>query len=176
MSGCSGALGGARLLSGDGLTGRLVVAAAIVGTLGLAGSGSAEPRATPPCRPTQSQGAGPFQSNHTAAPQRSRIGRGHVLTGRVLRYPDCAPVSRAVVELWQESPNGRYDRRGHASVATSRAGTFRFEGPVPPSGFGRPPHIHVRVSAGGYEDAVTTYVLARGEQRGRITIVLVSSL
>jgi protocatechuate 3,4-dioxygenase beta subunit len=81
-----------------------------------------------------------------------------------------------VVELWQESPNGRYDRRGHAAVVTGRTGTFRFEGPVPPSGFGRPPHIHVRVSAGQYEEVVTTYVVRRGEQHGRITIVLVSGL
>jgi protocatechuate 3,4-dioxygenase beta subunit len=111
-----------------------------------------------------------------APPTRSRIGRGHVLTGLVLRYPDCVPVKGVVVELWQESPNGRYDRRGHAAVVTSRTGTFRFEGPLPPSGFGRPPHIHVRVSVGQYEEVVTTYVLRPGERRGRITLVLVSSL
>ena len=98
-----------------------------------------------------------------------------MLTGLVLRYPDCARVSGVVVELWQESPNGRYDRRGHASVITSRTGTFRFEGPVPPSDFGRP-HIHVHVSGGEYEEVVTTYVLGPGERRGRITIVLVSGL
>ena len=99
-----------------------------------------------------------------------------MLTGRVLRYPDCTPLRGASVELWQESPNGRYDRRGHAVIVTGRAGTFRFEGPVPPSSFGRPPHIHVRVTAAGYEEVVTTYVLGRGERQGRITIVLVSSL
>lgn len=156
------------------MTRRLLVAAAVVGTVGFAGSGPAAPRATA-CRPTPSQGAGPFQSSRAAAPRRSRIGRGHILTGLVLRYPDCARVSGVVVELWQESPNGRYDRRGHASVISSRTGTFRFEGPVPPSDFGRP-HIHVHVSAGEYEELVTTYVLRPGERRGRITIVLVSGL
>jgi protocatechuate 3,4-dioxygenase beta subunit len=156
------------------LTRWLLATAAVVGTVGFVGSGSAAPRPTA-CRPTQSQGAGPFQSNRTTAPRRSRIGRGHVLTGLVLRYPDCARVRGAFVELWQESPNGRYDRQGHASVITSRTGTFRFEGPVPPSDFGRP-HIHVHVSAGGYEEVVTTYVLGPGERRGRITIVLVSGL
>jgi protocatechuate 3,4-dioxygenase beta subunit len=156
------------------LTRWLLVAAAVAGTVGFVGSGSAAPRATA-CRPTASQGAGPFQSSRAAAPRRSRIGQGHVLTGLVLRYPDCARVRGAVVELWQESPNGRYDRRGHASMITSRTGTFRFEGPVPPSDFGRP-HIHVHVSGGEYEEVVTTYVLGRGERRGRITIVLVSAL
>jgi protocatechuate 3,4-dioxygenase beta subunit len=146
-----------------------------VGTVVFAGSGSAAPRTTA-CRPTPSQGAGPFQSDRSAAPRRSRIGQGHVLTGLVLRYPDCAPVRGAVVELWQESPNGRYDRRGHASVLTSRTGTFRFEGPVPPGEGGRPPHIHVRVSAGQYEEVVTTYFVRRGAQGGRIRIVLVSGL
>jgi hypothetical protein len=36
------------------------------------------------------------------------------------------------------------------------------------------PAIHV--SAAGYADFVTTYFLARGERRGRITIVLVSGV
>jgi hypothetical protein len=159
----------------DGLIRRLLAAAAVAATAGLAGSGPAASEATPACRPTASE-PGPFQSRHVVPPRRSRIGRGHVLIGLVLRYPDCAPVSGAVVELWQESPNGRYDRRGQASVVTGRTGTFRFEGPVPPGGFGRPPHIHIHVHVGGYEDVATTYVLARGERRGRITIVLVSAL
>jgi hypothetical protein len=154
---------------------RLLAVSAVAATAGLAGSGAAAPEATPACRPTASQ-PGPFQSRHVVPPRRSRIGRGHVLTGLILRFPDCARVKGAVVELWQESPNGNYDRRGQASVVTGRTGAFRFEGPVPPGGFGRPPHIHIHVSAGGYEDVATTYVLARGERRGRITIVLVSAL
>lgn len=172
----AGLRGGARVPLVTALTSRLLVATAIAGTLGLVGSGSAESRAAPSCRPTLSQGAGPFLTNHAAVPRRSRIGRGHVLIGRVLRYPDCVPLRGAAVELWQESPNGQYNRRGHAGIVTGRAGTFRFVGPVPPAGSGRPPHIHIRVSAAGYEDVVTTYVLARGERSGRITIVLVSNL
>jgi protocatechuate 3,4-dioxygenase beta subunit len=154
--------------------GRILAASVVVGTVGLIGSSPAAPRSVA-CRVTPSDGAGPFQSSGAAAPQRSRIGRGHVLTGRVLRYPDCAPLRGAVVELWQESRQGGYDRRGHASVVTSRTGSFRFEGPVPPSDFGRP-HIHVHVSAQGYQDVVTTYVLRPGERHGRILVVLVSDL
>jgi protocatechuate 3,4-dioxygenase beta subunit len=81
-----------------------------------------------------------------------------------------------LVEFWQASANGRYDRRGQASVITGRAGTFRFEGPVPPGEAGRPPHIHIHVGAAGYQDVVTTYFVARGERQGRITLVLVSDL
>ncbi len=127
------------------------------------------------CRPTLSQGGGPFESSGAPAPRRSRIGRGHVLTGRILSAPGCKPIRGAVVEFWQESPNGVYDRRGHAAVVTGPLGTFRFEGPVPPGGF-RGPHIHIHVSAAGYDDFVTTYLLARGEKQGRVTIVLASSL
>jgi protocatechuate 3,4-dioxygenase beta subunit len=156
----------------------LLILAATVGATGLVGtSGWATPTAT--CRPTASQGPGPFEGNRAAAPFRSRIGRGHVLVGRVLRYPDCAPVRGAAVELWQESPNGRYDQRGHARVVTDRTGTFRFEGPVPPGGSGRsgfPPHIHVRVTAGAYDEVVVTYFVRAGERQGRITVVLASSL
>lgn len=152
----------------------LLLAAAVAATACLFAPGAAKPAGSA-CRPTLSAGGGPFESSGAPAPRRSRIGRGHVLTGRLLRYPDCKPVRGAVVEFWQESPNGVYDRRGHASVVTSAAGTFRFEGPVPPGDF-RPPHIHIHVSAAGFDDFVTTYTLARGERQGWTTIVLVSAL
>jgi hypothetical protein len=139
------------------------------------GAGSASSR-TAACRPSASFGGGPFSTSGATFPRRWRIGRGHVLTGRILRFPDCAPLHGAVVDFWQESPNGAYDRRGQASVVTGRTGTFRFEGPRPPSQGGRPSHIHIRVTLGGYADFVTTYFLRPGERSGRITIVLVSGL
>lgn len=152
----------------------LLVVSAVAAIAAAVGVAEAKPAATA-CRPTLSQGGGPFDARAAPPPRRSRIGRGHVLTGRILRAPDCRPVRGAVVELWQESPSGVYDRRGHAAVITGSLGTFRFEGPVPPGGsFG--PHIHIHVSAAGYDDFVTTYRLARGEKRGRVTIVLASSL
>jgi protocatechuate 3,4-dioxygenase beta subunit len=157
------------------LTRRFLVAAVLAAPASLVGASPATP-AVDACRPTVSQGGGPFETTGGAAPRRSRIGRGHVLIGRVLRYPDCAPVRGAFVELWQASRSGRYDRRGRASVVTSRTGTFRFEGPVPPAEPGRPPHIHIHVSAAGYEDFVTTYFVARRERQAQLTIVLVSAL
>jgi protocatechuate 3,4-dioxygenase beta subunit len=152
----------------------LLLTAAFAALAALIGVGSATP-AVGVCRPTLSQGGGPFETSGAPAPRRSRIGAGHVLLGRILRYPDCKPLRGAVVEFWQESPNGIYDRRGRASVVTGPAGTFRFQGPVPPGGF-RGPHIHIHVSAAGYDDFVTTYVLAPGDRQGRIRIVLVSAL
>jgi protocatechuate 3,4-dioxygenase beta subunit len=107
------------------------------------------------------------------APRRAKIGTGHVLQGRVLRATDCAPVSRAVVFLWQAGPRGYvYRPRGRASVVTDRLGRFRFEGPVPSSSGFRPPHIHIAVIHPAYEELVTRYVVRRGAKSGRIKIVL----
>jgi hypothetical protein len=155
---------------------RLLLGATIVVSTALAVGYSSTWARTAACRPSVSFGGGPFPTTGASFPRRARIGSGHVLTGRVLRYPGCAAVKGAVVDFWQESPDGSYDRRGQGSVVTGRTGAFRFQGPVPPSGSGRPPHIHIRVTAGGFEDFVTTYVLRRGEKTGRIVIVLVSGL
>jgi protocatechuate 3,4-dioxygenase beta subunit len=141
---------------------------------GFVAAGSASAAAS--CRPSVSAGGGPFETNAAPPPRRSRIGRGHVLTGRILQYPGCSPLSGALVEFWQVSANGRYDRRGHGSAITGRNGAFRFEGPAPPSENGRPAHIHVHVSAAGYADFVTTYFVPRGERLKRITLVLVSDV
>jgi protocatechuate 3,4-dioxygenase beta subunit len=158
------------------LAGRIVFAAAVVGAAGFVGVGSATPAAAQTCRPTEFGGGGPFQTNAATAPRRSRIGAGHVLAGRVLRYTGCAPVPGAFVEFWQVSANGRYDRRGHGSMVTGRTGAFRFQGPRPPAENGRPPHIHIHVNAAGYEDLVTTYFVPRAARQGRITLVLTSTL
>ena len=142
----------------------LVTAAAMAGTLALSASATSGA-----CRPTQGDGAGPFQQSGLSAPRRAKIGTGHVLQGRVLR-PDCKPVVGALVVLWQAGPNG-YGPRGRGSVRTDRTGRFRFEGPVPAS-YGGLPHIHIAVFHPAYEELLTRYVVRRGSRTGRITLVL----
>ena len=146
------------------------IAAAVAAAVTAAGV-SASPAASR-CKPTPSDTAGPFQGSGAAPPRRAKIGSGHVLIGRVLRAPDCKPVAGALVDLWQESANGQYDRRGHGSAVTNRAGVFRFEGPVPPSGGGFPGHIHIRVAVGGYAELLTRYIARPGSHSGRVTLVL----
>ncbi len=143
------------------------VTAAVVVGLALTVSGT---RAASRCQPTEGDGAGPFQQTRVAAPRRAKIGTGHVLHGRVLRAPDCAPVARALVVLWQAGPNG-YGPRGRGSVVTDRAGRFRFEGPIPTS-YGRQPHIHIAVFHPAYDELLTRYVVRRSAKTGRITLVL----
>ena len=145
----------------------LVTTAALV--VGLAATSQASVAA--PCRPTESDVAGPFQQTRLDAPRRSKIGTGHVLQGRLVRASDCAAVAGALVVLWQAGPNG-YGPRGRASVVSDRRGRFRFEGPVPASYSGRPPHIHIAVSHPDYEELLTRYVVRRGAKTGKVTLVL----
>ena len=142
--------------------------ASLVVLAGLAVGASTADGAQSACKPTLSDGAGPF--TRLDAPRRAKIGTGHVLQGRVLRAGDCAPVSGALVFLWQAGPNG-YSSRGRGSVRTNRQGRFRFEGPVP-SSYGGQPHIHIAVVHTEYEELLTRHVVRRGARSGRITIVL----
>jgi protocatechuate 3,4-dioxygenase beta subunit len=144
----------------------LAAAAIFAGGIALAAPGQSGP-----CKPTATDTPGPL--GRLDAPRRAKIGTGHVLQGLVLRATDCAPVSRAVVFLWQAGPRGYvYRPRGRASVVTDRLGRFRFEGPVPTSAGFRPPHIHIAVIHPAYEELVTRYVVRRGAESGRIKIVL----
>ena len=142
-------------------------AIAVVVAAGFALTASGTPAAR--CQPTVSDTPGPFQQGGVNAPRRGKIGTGHVLQGRVLA-PDCGPVARAVVVLWQAGPNG-YRPNGRGSVRTDRAGRFRFEGPVPAS-YGRGPHIHMAVFHSAYEELLATYIVRGNAKTGRIRLVL----
>jgi protocatechuate 3,4-dioxygenase beta subunit len=141
-----------------------VCALAVVSTVAATTTAGAQAA----CKPTSSDGAGPF--TRLDAPRRSKIGTGHVLQGRVLDAGDCRPVRGATVFLWQAGPNG-YGPRGRGSVKTDRLGRFRFEGPVPTS-YGGLPHIHIAVIHPLFEELLTRHVVRRGARSGRITLVL----
>lgn len=135
---------------------------------------SAAPAATT-CRPTESDGFGPFGQGG-APPARSTFGTGFTLRGRIVRSLDCGPVAGATVEIWQAGKGGTYDRRGRASVVTGPSGTFTFRGPPPVSYEGISPHIHVRVSHPGYDEVATTVRVTAKARSGRLEVVLASSL
>jgi protocatechuate 3,4-dioxygenase beta subunit len=145
--------------------GCLAVIVAVAAGFALTASGSPAAR----CQPTVSDTPGPFQQGGVNAPRRAKIGTGHVLQGQVLA-PNCAPVARALVVLWQAGPNG-YRPKGRGSVLTDRAGRFRFEGPVP-AAYGRGPHIHIAVFHPAYEELLSTYVVRGNAKTGRIRLVL----
>jgi protocatechuate 3,4-dioxygenase beta subunit len=107
------------------------------------------------CVPTRADALGPFYE--PGAPVRSKVGTGYVLSGRVLAARTCRPIARARIELWLANPQGEYDDAHRATTFASRVGGYRFQSNRPVAYSGRPPHIHLRVSARGFRTLVTQH-------------------
>ena len=141
-----------------------LVAALVVAALVPVGS-----EAATRCAPTRSDALGPFYE--AGAPVRSRVGRGYVLTGRVVDSR-CRAIRRARVELWLANPDGQYDDAHRATVFSGPRGGYRFESNRPPSYSGRPPHIHLRITARGFRTLVTQHYPRAGRSTAAFNIVL----
>lgn len=148
------------------------------------------------CGPTPRQTSGPFYplydqvdkdldltrmtGRDAAAAGEVILVRGHVVD------PDCRPVERALVDLWQADSNGRYSHpadpnparrdpnfQGWGQVVTDAEGRYAFR-TIKPAAYpleflgGRPderagyrtPHIHFRVSKRGYRELSTQMYFA----------------
>ena len=123
------------------------------------------------CKPTGSDTLGPFYKPN--APVRSSVGTGYVLRGTVRSSKDCAAVPGAVIEFWLAGPGGEYDDAHRATVVVDALGSYRFESTVPKPYYGRPPHIHLRVSAKGFKTLVTQHYPDAGKTEAGFDIVLV---
>jgi protocatechuate 3,4-dioxygenase beta subunit len=115
---------------------------------------------------------GPFYKPN--APMRSSVGKGYVLKG-VVRSTDCSLIPGAKIELWLAGPNREYDDAHRATMIADSLGSFRFESNVPLPYEGRPPHIHLRVSAKRYKTLVTQHYPAAGRTEATFDVVLVPS-
>lgn len=109
------------------------------------------------CQPTAEDEMGPFY--RPGAPLRSRIGSGYLLTGTVKSAADCQPISAPLIEFWQAGPKGRYSDAYRAAIITDDSGQYQLETDFPAAYLTRPPHIHIRVSAPGYQTLVTQHYL-----------------
>jgi len=123
------------------------------------------------CKPTQPDMLGPFYEPD--APVRTSVGSGYMLSGAVLAAAECKPIPNARIEFWLANPRGDYDDAHRATVFAGKRGRYRFESNVPVSYGGRPPHIHVRVKAPGYEELVTQHYPERGQRKANFDLVLV---
>ncbi len=123
------------------------------------------------CKPTEPDALGPFYKPD--APVRSSVGKGYVLSGVVKSSLDCRPVKEARIEFWLAGPNKEYDDEHRAMLSSNGSGAYRFESNFPPGYFGRPPHIHIRVSAKGFRTLVTQHYPAAGGTEGIFDLVLV---
>ena len=124
------------------------------------------------CKPTQPDMLGPFYE--PGAPVRSSVGSGYVLSGAVLGAAECKPIPNARIEFWLANPRGDYDDAHRATVFAGQRGRNRLESNVPVSYGGRPPHIHVRVRASGYEVLVTQHYPERGQRKANLDLVLLA--
>jgi protocatechuate 3,4-dioxygenase beta subunit len=123
------------------------------------------------CEPTPADYLGPFYEAN--APVRSRVGKGYQLTGLVISSADCMPIAEAVIELWLTGPDGSYDDDHRATIFSDESGQYQFESNFPPGYSGRPPHIHIRVSANGFRTLATQHYPEGGHEAGEFNLVLV---
>jgi catechol 1,2-dioxygenase len=124
------------------------------------------------CKPTQPDMLGPFYE--PGAPVRTSVGSGYELSGAVLAAEECKPILNARIEFWLANPRGDYDDAHRATVFAGDRGEYRLESNVPVSYGGRPPHIHVRVRAPGFEELVTQHYPERGQRKANFDLVLVA--
>jgi catechol 1,2-dioxygenase len=124
------------------------------------------------CEPTQPDMLGPFYE--PGAPVRTSVGSGYVLSGAVRAADNCKPIGNARIEFWLANPRGEYDDAHRATVLAGERGKYRFESNVPVSYGGRPPHIHVRVRAPGFEELVTQHYPEPGQRKANFDLVLVA--
>ena len=107
-------------------------------------------------------------SYRPGAPVREVVGQGHVVTGTVRSIRDCEPVAGARVELWPDVGGLGHPDDQRATVLTGADGTYRFQSDPPD-------HIHMLVSAEGFEPLSTNRYHPEGRATGRFDILLMPS-
>jgi hypothetical protein len=99
-------------------------------------------------------------------PERQVVGRGLVLTGRVLSSANCAPIAGVRLEMRPEV-NNDHPASQHAALYTDAEGRYRLESDFPH-------HIHMKVSAHGFRQIFTNlYHTMPGKAVDTFDIVLV---
>ena len=169
------------------------------GLLGLGAAAASSVSATPLCAPTAPQPEGPFypgedvisaENDLTRMPGAPRLASGQIiyLVGTVTDH-ECRPVPGVNVEIWQACASGKYNHPGDPNPApldpnfrywgeslTDRLGEYSFKtikpGAYPAAkAWDRPPHIHFRIAARGFEELVTQMYFA-GEQLNDLDLIL----
>jgi protocatechuate 3,4-dioxygenase beta subunit len=123
------------------------------------------------CQPTRPDMLGPMYKPD--APVRSSVGTGYLLSGAVRSAADCSPIPGARIELWLTGVSGRYDDDHRATVLADTAGGYRFESNFPPPYARRPSHIHLRVTADGFQTLVTQHYPTAGTTAATFDLVLI---
>src|SRR5919204_3234598 len=146
---------------------RVVTALALAFTVVV--SASAQPTS---CTPTKPDMLGPFYKPD--APERAVTGHGLVISGTVRSAKGCAPLPGARLEWWSADARGDYQDELRATQRTGGDGAFRYETVAPGRYPGRPPHLHVKISAAGHRTLVTQLYPQDGERALTTDFVLVA--
>jgi protocatechuate 3,4-dioxygenase beta subunit len=149
----------------------LVAVAILLGSLLLPPSLSCTTAAD--CRPTRPDMVGPFYKPD--APERASVGQGYLLDGAVKSSKECSPIPQAKIEFWLTGPDGGYHDDYRATVYADAAGRYQFESSPPRPYYGRPPHIHIRVSAKGFQPLITQHYPKPGTAKAVFDLVLIPS-
>lgn len=152
------------------------------------------------CEQTPIQPEGPFypiadqrdkNTDLTVINGKSEMARGTILyLSGTVHDQNCAPVSNAVVEIWQACETGRYNHPGDDEnpapldpnfqywgiAVTDINGNYNFKTIVPghyPAGTDwiRPPHIHFKVHKHGIRELITQMYFA-GNQYNDADLIL----
>lgn len=105
------------------------------------------------CPATRPDMLGPFYV--AGAPERSKTGDGLAVQGAVRSTRGCKPLPGAKLEWWSANRSGEYDDGHRATQASDGEGRYRYVTDMPGRYPGRPPHLHVKVSAPGHKTLVT---------------------
>jgi protocatechuate 3,4-dioxygenase beta subunit len=122
------------------------------------------------CEPTQPDMLGPYYV--PGAPLRTSVDTGYMMSGQVLSADGCEPIPGAQIEFWLANPQGNYDDAHRATVLVGEQGEYRFESNFPGLYENRPPHIHVRATAPGFQELVTQHYPDAGQTEGTFDLVL----
>ena len=144
--------------------GRVVLALVIVLVL----SASAPAQST--CAPTKPDMLGPFYKPD--APERAVTGHGLIVSGTVRSAKGCGPLAGARLEWWSADDRGEYQDTLRATQRSGTDGSFRYETVAPGRYPGRPPHLHVKISAPGHRTLVTQLYPREGQQTITTDLVL----
>ena len=126
---------------------------------------------TPACAPTRPDMLGPFYK--AGAPERSVTGQGLVVAGVVRSAKGCGALPGATLEWWSADGRGEYQDELRATQRAGADGRYTYQTVSPGRYPGRPPHLHVKVSAPGHRPLVTQVYPRDGERSIAFDFVLV---
>lgn len=119
------------------------------------------------CPPTAPMSSGTHYKQITQ--KRVNIGKGLLVSGKILSSSDCKPITGAKIAHWQANNKGIYEDRLRAYLYSGKDGRYQFQTEWPAAFI---PHLHFRVSAKGYRRLSTQWIGDKKTDRIKFTIVL----